>query len=129
MRVLTRIVDWFAMPYSLYLVLRDPQLNWKAKLKAGLILVAVAIYILNPMDIIPDVTPFWGWIDDLLVIPAVMAVSAKIIPEVNVAEIRQKARATGRRVIFWTILFISFLVLISLSTLGLLIFLAIRAWS
>ena len=111
------------------MVLKDTHIGWKAKLKDVLVLLAVAFYILNPMDIIPDPTPFMGWIDDLLLIPAIMAVASRIIPEVNVAEIRQRARVTGRKVVFWTIFLISFLVLIGLSTLGLLIFMAIRALS
>jgi uncharacterized membrane protein YkvA (DUF1232 family) len=129
MRIMTRIIDWFAAPYSLYLLLRDPHIDWKVKLKAGLILAAVTFYILNPADLIPDFTPVLGWIDDLVIVPLAMALAAKVVPGVNLAEIRQRARAKTRRVMLWTIAFIGVMVVISLSTLGLVIYLAIRAWS
>ncbi len=40
--------------------LRDPKSDWKPK--AGLIL--ALIYILWPIDLIPDVAPVLGWLDD-----------------------------------------------------------------
>jgi uncharacterized membrane protein YkvA (DUF1232 family) len=129
MRILPRFVDWLATPYSLYLLLRDPNISWRTKLKAGLILAAAAFYILDPIDLIPDVTPVLGWLDDLAIIPVAMALAARVVPEINVAEIRQRARSTSKRIVFWAIAFIAGVALVSISTLGLLIFLAIRARS
>ena len=129
MKMLPRVVDWFSAPYSLYLLLRDPEISGKTKLKAGLILAAVAFYILNPMDLIPDITPALGWLDDLAIIPLAMVAAARLVPEINVAEIRLKARSNTKRIMFWTIAFVAGITLVSLSTLGLLIFLAVRAWS
>ncbi len=128
MRILTKIVDWFAMPYSLFLLLRNPGFSWKSKLKAGLILAAVAFYILDPWDVIPDFIPIIGWLDDLVVFPIIMAVAGKIVPEVNIAQIQQTARSTTRKMMFLTAACIIGLVLLAASTLGLLITLAIKAW-
>jgi uncharacterized membrane protein YkvA (DUF1232 family) len=129
MRILTRILDWFATPYSLILVLKDRNLSWQSKLKAGLILAAVAFYILDPMDLIPDYIPFIGWLDDLVIVPAVLALAGKIVPEVNFVQVRTKARSTFKRVFLWTAVTIGSIVLISLTTLGLVIYLVVKAWS
>jgi uncharacterized membrane protein YkvA (DUF1232 family) len=129
MRILTRIVDWFAAPCSLYLLIRDPLVSWKTKLKAGLALAAVSFYILNPFDIIPDFTPVMGWIDDLLIVPAFLFLAGKIVPEISLSEIRQKARSRTRRVMFWTLASAFTLILVFLSTPGLLIFLAVKTWA
>jgi uncharacterized membrane protein YkvA (DUF1232 family) len=127
MRIVTRVVDWFATPYSLYLLLRDPGIPWKAKLKAGFILAAAAFYILDPVDLIPDITPVLGWLDDLVIVPLFMLVAGKIVPEIDIAGIRQKAHSTTRRLMFWTAALIGGLVLIGISAFGLLIFLVVRA--
>jgi uncharacterized membrane protein YkvA (DUF1232 family) len=128
MKLMTRIIDWFATPYSLYLLVRDPDTGWKVKLKAGLILAAVIFYILEPIDLIPDFIPVLGWVDDLVIVPLAMALAAKVAPEINLAEVRQKARTKTKRVMFLTAALIGVTVVISLSTLGLVIYLAIRAW-
>jgi uncharacterized membrane protein YkvA (DUF1232 family) len=116
LRILTKIVDWFAMPYSLFLLLRNPGFSWKSKLKAGLILAAAAFYVLYPWDMAPDFIPFIGWLDDLVVFPIIMAVAGKIVPEVNIAQIQQTARSTARRVMLVTALCIIGMVLFAAST-------------
>ena len=49
--------DWLAI----YRYLKDPQTNWKPKL----LLVISIVYLLWPVDLLPDVIPFIGWLDDL----------------------------------------------------------------
>jgi len=129
MKILSRIIDWFATPYSLWLVIRDPALSWQSKLKAGLILAGVCFYILDPWDLIPDYIPFIGWIDDLMVIPLMMLAAGKVVPEVKFTQLRNRSRYTAKRVMVWTAVTISSMVLISLATLGLVIYLVVKAWS
>lgn len=40
----------------------------KAKLNIGLWIVAAIVYVLIPMDIMPDAIPMAGWVDDLAVV-------------------------------------------------------------
>ena len=40
----------------------------KERTKNLLILLLVAIYLLSPIDVIPDVVPVGGWLDDVLLI-------------------------------------------------------------
>jgi uncharacterized membrane protein YkvA (DUF1232 family) len=49
--------DWRAI----YQFLKDEQTNWKPKA----VLVAAIVYLLWPIDLLPDVIPAIGWLDDL----------------------------------------------------------------
>ncbi|KKB07745.1 YkvA family protein [Devosia chinhatensis] len=42
-----------------------------------------AFYLVNPLDIIPDIVPFFGWVDDLVLIPLMVSwiVSRLPIPQ------------------------------------------------
>ncbi|MAO55192.1 MAG: hypothetical protein CMM61_05790 [Rhodospirillaceae bacterium] len=46
---------------ALYIAARDPRTPWHAK---GIAL-AVAVYALSPIDLIPDFIPVLGYVDDL----------------------------------------------------------------
>jgi uncharacterized membrane protein YkvA (DUF1232 family) len=124
----SKLVDWFAFPYSLYLLIKNPDISWKVKLKAGLILAVLVFYFLNPMDVIPDIAPVLGWLDDFVIVPIAMAVTGKVIPEVNLSDLIKKARSDSRRVLFWALMVVIAMILISLSTIGLLIYIAVRYW-
>ncbi len=53
---------------ALYRYLRDPIVSWHRKA----IVVAGLIYFICPIDAIPDITPFIGYLDDLGVIAALL---------------------------------------------------------
>jgi uncharacterized membrane protein YkvA (DUF1232 family) len=129
MRIITRAIDWFSFPYSLILLLKHPEVSWKVKLKAGVIIAAVFFYILDPVDVIPDFTPVLGWLDDVLIVPLAAAVTARLVPEINISELRQKARTDIKHILIWITVLFTVLTIISLSALGLLIFLLIRHFS
>jgi hypothetical protein len=89
MRFAAKLVDWFAFPYTLYLLVQKPGVSGGTRLKA---------------------------------------VTEKVIPELNISELRQKARTDTKRILFWTLLTFAVLILTGLSALGLLIYLAVRLW-
>lgn len=70
-------------------VLRHPRTPWHARIVLGL---AVA-YLLSPIDLIPDVIPVLGQLDDLLIVPGLVTLSLKLIPPEVVAECRQAVAA------------------------------------
>ncbi len=128
MKILTKIVDWLAFPYSMWLLLKDPAVSTRVKLKAGAILLVLFIYLLDPMDVIPDIAPVLGWLDDLVAIPLAMAVTKKLVPEINVAALVQAARADTRRATVWIATVLAAMTLISLAGIGLLVYLTVRNW-
>ena len=56
------------------------------------VLAAVAVcYMLSPVDLIPDFIPVLGSLDDLILIPALIALTIKLIPGDVWAECREKS--------------------------------------
>jgi uncharacterized membrane protein YkvA (DUF1232 family) len=48
-------------------------------LKALMLL--VPLYLLSPIDLIPDVVPFLGWVDDLVIVPMLVSWIVKMLPQ------------------------------------------------
>lgn len=46
----------------------------------GLMLV-VPLYLISPLDLIPDFIPFAGWLDDLVVIPLLVSWIVGLLPQ------------------------------------------------
>jgi len=74
--------------YALYLAYRDPRVPWYAKAFAA----CVVAYALSPLDLIPDFVPVLGYLDDLILIPAGIALALKMIPPQVMAECRARAQ-------------------------------------
>ncbi len=53
-----------------------------------------AFYLVSPIDLIPDVIPFAGWIDDLVLVPLMVSWIVKALPPHITA---RPVRATVRR--------------------------------
>ena len=73
---------------ALYVAARDPRTPWFAKLLAFL----VAAYALSPIDLIPDVIPVLGFLDELILLPIAIALIARLIPADIMAESRAAAQ-------------------------------------
>ena len=73
--------------YALLLAYRHPQTPWYAKVVAGLVL----LYAFSPIDIIPDFIPVLGYLDDVILVPAGIAISLTLIPPEVMAECRAQA--------------------------------------
>ena len=77
----------------MYLACRDRRTPWYAKV-LGAVVVA---YAFSPIDLIPDFVPVLGYLDDLILVPAGIALLAKLIPERVLAECRERADAAASR--------------------------------
>ena len=77
---------------ALWLAARDPRTPWSARIVAGL----SAAYALSPIDLIPDVIPVLGLLDDLLIVPLGIWLALRLIPAELMAEMRETAADAGR---------------------------------
>jgi uncharacterized membrane protein YkvA (DUF1232 family) len=80
---------------AVFLALRRKETPAPAKILAA---VAVA-YALSPIDLIPDFIPVLGLLDDVLILPGLVALAVKMIPKDVFAECRAEAAGiwnTGR---------------------------------
>jgi len=75
--------------YALYLARGDPRIPWYAKA----IIVLTVVYALSPIDLIPDFIPFLGYLDDLIIIPAGIALAIYLMPKEVWEEYRERAKA------------------------------------
>ena len=73
------VMLWFAY--------RDPRTPWLPKL---ICMLAVA-YALSPIDLIPDFIPVLGFIDDAILLPAMIWLAVRLLPKEVVTECRQLA--------------------------------------
>ena len=126
MRIISKITDWVTTPYTIYLILKDPAILRPVKLRAVIVLVLIFAYVISPIDIIPDFIPFAGWLDDLIVVPLGLALARKITPGFDIVEKRNRAQATVRWILLWTILSLLVVTLLGLLWLGLLIYTIVR---
>jgi len=74
---------------ALYLAAKHPRTPWYAKVLAALIVG----YALSPIDLIPDFIPVLGYLDDLIIVPAGIALLIKIIPRDVLEECRSRAQS------------------------------------
>ncbi len=100
---------------------RDPRVPWPARA----VLLATVAYALSPVDLIPDVIPVLGLLDDLLIVPAGLWLALRMIPPEVIAEARETIRAgavdtlvlrqTGFRIVLglWTAALVACWVLLS----------------
>ena len=72
---------------TLWFAYRHPDTPWLAK---GLCVLVVA-YALSPIDLIPDFIPVLGYLDDVILLPCLIWLAIRIVPEQVLAECRTKA--------------------------------------
>ena len=126
MKVLSRITDWVTTPYTIYLLLKDPDISRPEKIRAVIGLVVIFAYIISPIDVIPDVVPLSGWLDDLIVVPLGFALVRLLTPGINVEEKKNRAEKGVKKVLFWAIFSLAVLALLILAWLGLLVYIIVR---
>lgn len=69
------------------LLLKDSRVPRPSKWLLGL---AIG-YLLSPIDLIPDLIPVLGQIDDLIIVPFLLTLALRVIPNQVIDECREKA--------------------------------------
>jgi uncharacterized membrane protein YkvA (DUF1232 family) len=77
--------------FAVYLATKDPRTPWYAKAVAFLTIA----YAFSPIDLIPDFVPVLGYLDDLFIVPAGIALAVRLIPPEVLAEARGKVATSG----------------------------------
>ncbi|MDF2611135.1 MAG: hypothetical protein K0R92_2609 [Lachnospiraceae bacterium] len=72
---------------AIYIALKDKETPIIAKVLAGMVLV----YALSPIDLIPDFIPVLGYLDDLIILPGLIALTVYMIPEDIMDKCRMQA--------------------------------------
>ncbi len=74
---------WFGWRW----LMAEGRVLWRALLDKGtpmsarLVALGVIVYVLSPIDLIPDFIPVLGWLDDLVIIPVGLALVRGLVPQ------------------------------------------------
>ena len=72
---------------AVFLALKDKRTPIAAKILAAL----TVAYALSPVDLVPDFIPVLGYLDDVLLLPGLVALTVKLIPSEVFADCRVRA--------------------------------------
>ena len=76
---------------AIYFACKHPKVPWYTKILA----ICVVGYAFSPIDLIPDIIPILGYLDDLILVPLRIMLLVRMIPADVLAECRQQADATN----------------------------------
>jgi len=77
--------------FAVYLAAKDPRTPWYAKSIA----ICTVAYALSPIDLIPDFIPILGYLDDLIIVPAGIALAIRLIPAEALTDARKTVANQG----------------------------------
>jgi len=106
----TRSARWKEQILVLYFGLRHESTPLYAKFPV----IFSIVYLVSPIDLIPDFIPFVGYIDDMIIVPLLMSVSLRLLPEQVREDSRLKARRQVRKLDFLMVIVV--LILLGLLT-------------
>ena len=72
---------------AVFLALKEKRTPWYAKTIAAVIVV----YALSPIDLIPDFVPLLGYLDDIIILPALVVWCVRCIPDDVLEDCRRRA--------------------------------------
>jgi len=72
---------------TLWFARKHPATPWYARLMVAI----VVAYALSPVDLIPDFIPVLGYLDDVLLLPALIWLTVRMLPEAVMTESRAQA--------------------------------------
>lgn len=77
---------------ALYFAYQDPRTPWYARVFA----IGVVAYAFSPIDLIPDMIPLLGYLDDLILLPVGIYLALRLIPAAVMATARLRAAEPGQ---------------------------------
>lgn len=91
---------------TLYYAFKDDRTPWYAKVTS----LSSLVYLLSPADLLPDIIPLAGYIDDLLVVPFLVNIATKLLPPDVKRIAEEKARKNSRRML-WILIVIAVVII------------------
>jgi uncharacterized membrane protein YkvA (DUF1232 family) len=89
---LKAIKERFKSELKVYrLILSDPRTPRPAKWLLG----AAIAYAISPIDLIPDFIPVLGYLDDVVIVPTLIVLAVKLIPQKVVEDCRRRAKGAN----------------------------------
>jgi len=73
---------------AVFIALRKKETPPMAKIVAGITIA----YALSPIDLIPDFIPVLGYLDDVIILPALVALTVRLIPETVFSRCREESK-------------------------------------
>lgn len=77
--------------FAVYLAAKDSRTPWYARVIA----ICTVAYALSPIDLIPDFIPILGHLDDIIIVPAGIALTVRLIPADALEEAWGKVTGSG----------------------------------
>lgn len=84
-RVLILLRQEFRLYIRLFRDRRTPMIS-------KILMILTLVYLISPIDIIPDFIPFAGWVDEIIIIPLLFYIATLFIPKDVIEENRQIAK-------------------------------------
>jgi uncharacterized membrane protein YkvA (DUF1232 family) len=81
---------------TLFYAFKDRRTPLYAKVTA----LSSIIYLISPADILPDVIPLAGYIDDIVIVPFLIDLSTKLLPAEIKNDAQQKARGRSKKILW-----------------------------
>lgn len=72
---------------AVFLALKAKETPWYAKVCAAI----TVAYALSPIDLVPDFIPVLGYLDDVIILPALVALTVKFIPKDILAQYKNQS--------------------------------------
>jgi len=72
---------------AVFLALKAKETPWYAKVCAAI----TVAYALSPIDLVPDFIPVLGYLDDVILLPLLVALTVKFIPKETFQKYREEA--------------------------------------
>jgi len=91
---------------TLVYAFRDERTPWYAKLTS----ISSVVYLLSPIDLLPDMIPLAGYVDDLFVVPFLVNIATRLLPADVKSAAETKARIKGKK-ITWILVLIAILLI------------------
>lgn len=81
---------------TFYYALKDSRTPWYAKLTA----LFSILYLLSPADILPDIIPLAGYVDDVLIVPFLLNIATRLLPA-DVRLVAEQRSAKNKKNLVW----------------------------